>query len=630
MPKFTWESIQGQPQKLAKLIGTIEQIDQIISTDCDPRLKDLVSQLRSLQQNPEQAGAKQLFESGMEMLGDRLGYVKNTSIGNFPMKQEKLLEKKAQQLNKPVEELTNEELPTLYEELVKIDGYQALEDQLDLVEPNTAGFVAESIRGYVYDTAVEGDLTYPGASGQWALYAGLYETVKGEKDWKRVKVSKEELTSFDKKSGRTVGAAAELEDELMNRSGLLLFDKLTNEQRVAMLRNGKNGAEISKFLYRSYIEGAKVDGIRTIQKRAAGNGTLLPEPYQPRGGMTREQIQKAREKHDASEKEKTARYAAEIISDIIACRAVMKLEPEEGKTFWDAGKVGKQAHDFMMQHAPAIVKAIPRKSLKELILKDTDGAALAGTVRKYVATLDKIPGDLPIDLRPSAKDRIEILQYKIKKEKDEAKKRQLAAEIIANREVAGARRGGAGLENYPDPAAVAARTAALAAEMDRAYANDPKSVNKLVAQATSGHGGKMTEAYNTAAKPQREAAKNATYRSYIDALNLENPTEKDVARLVAATSLYISEENGAQAAADPQKIEKIAEAAAKNPAFQKLMKDPNTIKHAKMGLGLPLLEQMGAKQNEIKEENQKQGVMEGRGSKTSEKKEPKMSGPIIS
>ncbi len=595
MPKFTWEGIRNQPQEMKKLIGMIERIDQTISTEFDPRLKNLANQLRSLQMNPEQENAKQLFESGMEMLGDRLGYVKHAPLDAFPATQSRRVDERIKQLNKPEEEIEDKDLeglPTLYDDLQKIEGYQEFEDQLDLVEAKSAGYVAEHFRSYVYDVET-GSLESFSAPQIYADLAVLHDKVKNAKDWKKVEVDPEDI-----KLG-----AEKLVSELQESGGLAFMDDLTNEQMTQLAVGAKNGAEISNLLYRSVIKGAPKHLVNRQKSAVPPKGDIFPAPY------VKGKTNKTREEWDKKEQDRSSQKAAQLMADIIVCREVSKLKPEAGKTYGDVGKVSKKARDTVMRYAPSIVAAMPRKDLSQIILMDTDGTALEGTIRRYVATLDKIPEDLPDYLHPSAKDRIEVLQHRIKKEKDAAKQRQLAAEIIANRELAGAKRGGEGLENRPDPAAVAARTAVLTAEMSRLRERDPKAVSKVVAQATSGHGGKMAELYHTAVQPTREAAKKVTYLDYINQLNLEEPTNADVARLIAATSLYINQKD-ARVEADLKKIDQITEETLKDPAFRELMKDPNTIQHAKMGLGIPILEQMGAKREKLGADNQKQNNME--------------------
>ena len=203
--------------------------------------------------------------------------------------------------------------------------------------------------------------------------------------------------------------------------------------------------------------------------------------------------------------------------------------------------------------------------------------------REAVELLAKKPEKLLDAIAPPAKSRIEELQGRIKKEKDPEKKMRLAAEIIANRQLADVHRGGDGLENRPDPVQVEQRARDLAAEMAGMRRRDPKAMDKLIAQATSGHGGKMMEEYEKIP---------ITHLDYINRLDLENPGKTDVARLAAATMLFVQEKDGAQAIADREQIDHLAVSIARSPAFDKLMQDPNTFQNAKVGFGLRITEQL--------------------------------------
>lgn len=218
-------------------------------------------------------------------------------------------------------------------------------------------------------------------------------------------------------------------------------------------------------------------------------------------------------------------------------------------------------------------------------------------MEKTVELLAKDPKKLLDAIAPPAKSRIEVLQSQIKKERDPEKKMLLAAEIMANREVAGAQLGGKGLENRPDPDQVKKRTAELAAEMKKAREINPEAVDKALARATSGHGGKMLEAY--------KAAKPMTYLDYMNNLNLDAPTEKKVSQLAAATMLFITDKVDAKAFAQPERIEKLADKIAKSSAFKKLMEDPETLLNAEMGFGLRITERLRQEQAVVDAERKK-------------------------
>ena len=71
---FTWKYLQSRPREMDKLIRLIETFDAFTSSETDPRLKNFVEQLVQLRDAPEQVNAEHIFNSGMEMLGDRMGY----------------------------------------------------------------------------------------------------------------------------------------------------------------------------------------------------------------------------------------------------------------------------------------------------------------------------------------------------------------------------------------------------------------------------------------------------------------------------------------------------------------------------------------------------------------------------
>ncbi len=484
MPKYTWESIQNNPQELEKLIATIGQIDAIVSDPSDPRLKDVVAQLRSLQDNPGQENAKRIFEEGIEVVGDRLGFIKAQASKTAEVDGR--------------EEFVNEAEHKKYEQIKKLEGYQDVEDQLTLVEPDTAAFVAESVRSYAYD-AYSGKLTGSGAIGVENLFfdfAALYEKVKGVEDWRNVKVSSDDLHGAEQN-----GPATEIGGEFGNRSAMLFLDDLPNDQKLKMLRFGKNGDEISQFLYQDYIKGAW-EKLHDRQENARPGGRCFPQEYQNfNEKLSPEQVQANRERWEQNEKKRADKYTVDVVADIITCRAVAKLKPEEGKHFWDAGNFGKSTCEAVTKYVPDFIASMPRKDLCKVILKDEEGKALTDAFRKHVVTLDEIPEDLPEHLRPTAKERIEALQARIRDEEAEPEqKRRWAAEIIATREAVNAQRGGAGL----DTVLTVEMCKAMPFGTDRVEANfkkifdasEEKSFNKyIIAGALSGHGGKMMEYY---------------------------------------------------------------------------------------------------------------------------------------
>ena len=275
-------------------------------------------------------------------------------------------------------------------------------------------------------------------------------------------------------------------------------------------------------------------------------------------------------------KEYPEKYRSDVKSDDktfkkMAFSHFMTLRALEGEVKPD-GSI-KAVKDSMLKYEAAFdeigmdfMASMPPEELDALLAGDSSDKAVENAVRKFVANLDKIPEGLPKGVQPSAKERIQALQ-----QKPEAKKKKA-----------------------------------------------PES----------------GDAFNKAAQPAREAARKAekpvSYLDYINKLNLENPTSQDVAKLVAATSLLITQEEGAQAIANPKEIDKIAAAIDNEPAFQNMMKDQQVIQNAKMGLGLPLMEQLNAKKKAAEMEK-KLAEMEKKLAETEKKTgetEKKTDGPM--
>jgi len=461
--------------------------------------------------------------------------------------------------------------PELFEQLKSsIPEAEDFLNGIEMPEPGTAGYQFDHLRDYV--TYISGD--YPDEGPQIskmdeiglqrfaATAIVLDEVTKGAKDWRKVKINAEEVL------------------------------ERTNEVFENLACNGSFGDMVN------YVsEGASV---------------VIPTLY-------KEDIKDIKEELDE-------RYCTQLLPAF--AEKMKKRYSEQLETLGDANEFSKDEKEklsksFMQDMTMAgIAESNPKKF--------NNYQAIEKEERKYRRVYESFVNSKPAnevaklftgkpgkvleavqEYAPPAKTRIEELQSKLKKEKDPTAKMRLTAEIIANRELSDAQRGGKGLENRPDPVAVAARTAELAAEMSKVRESDPKAMDKLVAQATSGHGGKMMEAYNKAAQPTREAEEKAareaaekaareaekpvSYLDYINKLNLENPTSQDVAKLVAATGLFYTQKKGAQAIADPERIDKIAAAINNEPAFQEMMRDQQVIQNAKMGLGLPLMEQLNAK-----------------------------------
>ena len=418
--------------------------------------------------------------------------------------------------------------------------------------------------------------------GFLGMYAALEEKTKGVQNWEKVPMSAEKDPLVDKLYNSAYAGLAECfrtsEEKL---EGIGLLDKCHKRE---------NCKEASQKMAQLFFE-------RGIPRRAD----------ELKAGLHNSQkLRNADYIFKKSEEERQTEIAKDIGEKLTDFLLPEVLKPEslpKDATFPEALELYDKTRD-QLEHEllPDFVRAGSERAFVQMLDRKDGTQRLTNAFRKHLAGLDKVPGGLPDALRPSAKERIEALQEKLKAEKDAAKKQNLVAEIIATRELAGAQRGGKGLENHADPAAVEARTAKIAAEMNKVYAGDSKGMDKLVAQATSGHGGKMMESYNKAAEPIREAQKETTYLDYIDGLNLDQPTDLEVAKLVAATMMYIREPNGARASVEAEKIDKTAAAMTKEPMFQDVMKDLSTLQNAKMGLGVPIYEKLAEKRAEMKKQ----------------------------
>ena len=408
--------------------------------------------------------AEKIFNNGMEMLGDRMGYYYKEA--------------------KPEDAKATEDI------LKGLDGYVDLMDSLDLPEPGTGAFVAESMRSRVYEE-FGGDLMVPGAEQLFCDYAAFNDMVRGQPDWRRARIDQKQLKEREK----DIGA------ELTATSNSDFMAELSNEDRIYMIMSGRDGAGLNSFLSRKYIEGA-FGRLAEYRKSAREGGPMFPEgpeQYQIAYDMSPEELEKQRTKWVKKQIEDCNRYAAKKVASMLACRAVMQLTPEPDGTCWDAGVIGRNTYQMVYKYAPDMVASMPRKDLSRIMRRDEDGAALEAAFRKHIATLDEIPSDLPDELRPSAKERIEALQEKVRsKETTPSQKRKYALEIIATREAVGAQRGGAGLDATV-PANMRERTRKVKENMDKLFKgveNATENFDKyVVSGVTKGHGGKMVEAY---------------------------------------------------------------------------------------------------------------------------------------
>ena len=459
MPKYTWNSIRDKKEELQALIATIDQVDGVISSEADMRLQNLITQLRSLEEKPEQENAERIFNEGMEMLGDRIGYIK-------------------------------EEYKDKYGSIQNISGFQAMEDRLNLPQPGTAAFLAEAYRSVLADEQYVGNQAPELTMGSLAL---LYDRVKDAEDWRSVRISADEICNMKERTG----PAIDLLTELVNHSEITMFNDLSPKNVIAMIQNQKNGKETGNLLYGAYVKGAPK---RLEQRLKNGVDAITPKPYEPKEGLSPEEQAKRREDRVKKNKKYADKKAMELIADLLSCRAVMQFDPnDKEKSVLEAAGIGEKTDKTVMKYAPEFIESMPRKDLVKLIQKGMDGSALEAAFRQHIAQLDALPEGLPDTLRPTAKERIEALQRKIKsKETSAEQKRWFANEIIATREAVNAQRGGAGLDSKV-PDGIGELTETVEKNMQlifRGTSHPEKEYSKyILSAATSGHGGKMMETY---------------------------------------------------------------------------------------------------------------------------------------
>ena len=443
--------------------------------------------------------------------------------------------------------------PEMFQKMKQsISGADRFLEQIGMPERGPAGDVFDRSRDFLMYTALyHGNgqqRQMDGQAGQIhiATAYALREATKGAKDWRKVPVT----------------------DEYMDQRRVEIDHDLDGTGTISdMLTQIDKGAG---NLCSPVICAEPEDLTDTINERYCSE--VLP-------GAVKDVQQDYAKYLGKADVELNGNNVVEIAMPTMIKAGLAAGDPKKYKTFQDLDKEERKYRQLY----ESFYQNTKDEDLTKLLTGDP--ARVLKAVREYA---------------PPAKDRIEELQKALKTEKDMAQKLRITAEIMANRELAGVKRGGKGLENRPDPAAVAERAEELAAEMAKVYKKDSKTMNNLVAQATSGHGGKMMEAYEKAAQPTREAAKPITYLDYIDKLDLEKASGADVAKLAAATAMYVREKEGARALTTAQEVDRIAEQIRGTTAFQEIMKNPQVLQNAKMGFGLPILEQL-QKQEQVEQ-----------------------------
>ena len=536
MAKYTWESIRKDTKTRDELYAAIEALSQGLELQAKEMDPNKIEEINVYLIARERAPRVREILQRMRELPDEGG--KNPDFEDCMANISGMLSE------------MEKRQPKEYQTLTGIEGFQDLRESCDSMMPakNTVGAVALDERTFIHSDEPKETIDTMGVK-TLAGFLAMNELTEGVEDWRSVPVSEEEYST-------------KREDyyELLSIYGTTYSLTDDKEFMKSLSAPGKVTSVAQKGYQLFY------DSFQNARKE-------YPEKYR---------------RDVKSDDEKFKKMA---FSHFMTLRAL------EGEVKPD-GSI-KAVKDSMLKYEAAFdeislefMASMPPKKLDALLARGSSDKTVEKEVRKFVANLDKIPEGLPKDVQPSAKERIEALQQKLKAEKDMAAKMRLTAEIIATREMAGAQLGGKGLENRPDPAAVEARTAELAAEMGKVRESDPKAMDKLVAQATSGHGGKMMEAYHA-------KAKSSTYLEYINKLDLQTASNMDVARLAAATALFITQEKGAQEIANPAQIEKVAARINDSTAFRRIMTDPQMRKNARMGFGLAVVEELKKEQKEL-------------------------------
>ena len=198
-------------------------------------------------------------------------------------------------------------------------------------------------------------------------------------------------------------------------------------------------------------------------------------------------------------------------------------------------------------------------------------------LRKQAAARDRVEGDPRRDQLPTAKERIEALQARLRGARDQAEQLRCVAGIIAARQTVGAQRGGRlggdkRLNNTLDARKLEEREQDVAEYLS----NLPDAtLRTLVSQAAEGHGGAMTETYKAA----------NTYGVQLDALRTRaaRGEQIDPAR---ALELHVLIEKGLKSehdSIDESIIKKNMNQIRKMPGYREFAEDPKTLELLKDG-----------------------------------------------
>ena len=223
------------------------------------------------------------------------------------------------------------------------------------------------------------------------------------------------------------------------------------------------------------------------------------------------------------------------------------------------------------------------------------GGALEDQYKDYVVNLDALPEDVPERYMPTAFERTEALQKKIRAEGFDQREdaADVYAELMATRDAVNAQRG------KPDTLKVTLKTEQLKESMEqwknseafRAFVNDPDSGAKQA--ALSGHGGALAEKFQQYVKSMDVIPQGVPEKMLPDALDRIDALKSNLSKMnplvnepdeyasvyaqILAARTSVNAERGKKDSLkkriDPAEVNRIADSIAKSSAFKDYLAD---------------------------------------------------------
>lgn len=548
MAKYTYQQLKGDKWEKRKLLDALKAVKELDYVNDlkdamgEDRTKPLLEQIAAMEDalNDETKDRSADFDAAMQGLGKAFLSVRH--------------------------------LTSAYEKM-RGDVYELDEitESLGLAKYDTAGYIAER-QNHMFSTYYKKPKDAVGLESITPLqtYLALHELTKDEQNWK---------------------------DRMLPADGF-------NENYTQPLSDRCQDFSEKHFGTPDYYLGELADGDDLFYaiKNEQGNGASVDRWL---GEQTVRLFSRyAQEVSDRVEREGLSADPAQRVNDLTAqlmASRMRKLPPEKTVGFAELEQSAMETRWQCEQDARLLTGMVSEKGQKTLIGGDLE--TLEKVARRCAVGQLVLPRQM--EPAPSAKERIEALQWRIKAGhfQTPADKRLCVAAIMAAREQVGAKRGSifGGADKALDKKLSLGQSGnelgvAEQSDWNKLMDLPDKTIDKLFELAADGHGGKMLEQANKELQtPQKES-----YASYIDrTCDVSELEPEDVAKLVTATMLYMNEKNGAQAQANHVEIQRRAEELMKEPAFDALMKDPHTLENARMGLGVPLVEKIAAKQAEL-------------------------------